>query len=633
MNNRSALEDQLKQLTARLDRLEELVQTQTQRTYALEKRLAEESSSNQAPSPLSPGEKSLAPERAEPELAPSVASNGLTEIGQPQPHANPPLASAAPATNPPARESMESLIGGNWLNKAGVIAIVLGVAYFLKYAIDSQWIGERGRVVLGILTGLGFLLWGERLQKKHYPAYAIGISGGGIAILYFTLFAAFNFYSVMAQLPAFFLMVLVTTTAVLMALRYDSKAIAFLGIIGGFLTPVMLSTGKDNQVALFSYIALLDLGILALAYFKNWRGLNLLAFGLTQLMFLVWTSTFYIQAKLWRTEFFLTLFFFIFAMMSFLHNFVHQQKTSSRDLFLILLNGAAYFLWTYALLESKYFDYLGFYAVLMAAIYVGQGAFVYQRARQDVYLFLTSLGMGLTFLTLAIPIQLEQNWIAVGWAVEAVVLAWVGFRLGNGKTRLASLLILGLVAIRLLFYDSEFNPGGARYFTFLFNKRSFTFAVGILAIFALAYLYAQHREKLTGLESGVMGGLVVLANFLLLFFLTTEFEHHFEIQYYRTKIYELQRVINSQKQLSVSALWALYSMLLVAIGIARRYQLIRLLAIILFGLTIFKVFLLDLSELEKIYRIISFIGLGIILLTASFMYQKYRNQINDFVLK
>jgi len=384
---------------------------------------------------------------------------------------------------------------------------------------------------------------------------------------------------------------------------------------------------------LFSYIAVLDLGILALAYFKNWRGLNLLAFGLTQLIFLGWTSTFYTQAKLWRTELFLTLFFFIFAVMSFLYNFVHQQKTSTRDLSLVLLNGAAYFLWTYGLFESKYYNYLGFYAVLMAAVYVGQGVLVSRLARQDDYLFLASLGMGLTFLTLAIPLQLEQNWITVGWAVEAVALAWVGFRLDNSKTRWASLFVLTLVSIRLLFYDSEFYPGAARNFTFLLNKRSFTFAVGILAILTLAYLYAQHRDKFTGLESKMMSGLVVLANFLLLFFLTTEIEHHYEIQYDQTKMVELRRTINSQKQLSVSGLWALYSISLVAVGIARRYQLIRLLAIILFGLTILKVFLVDLSELEKIYRIVSFIGLGIILLTASFMYQKYRNQINDFVLK
>src|SRR5947208_94568 len=183
------------------------------------------------------------------------------------------------------------------------------------------------------------------------------MSAGSIAILYFSIFAAFNFYSLIDQLPALCLMVLITTTAVAMALRYDAKIIALIGILGGFLTPVMLSTGKDNQTGLFSYVMLLDLGILALAYSKDWRELNLLAFIFTQLTFLGWTLSFYNPAKLWLAEFFLTLFFLIFAVMSFLYNIVHQRKTSFRDLSLILLNGATYFLWTYGLLQEKYFDY------------------------------------------------------------------------------------------------------------------------------------------------------------------------------------------------------------------------------------------------------------------------------------
>ncbi|PYV87814.1 MAG: DUF2339 domain-containing protein [Acidobacteria bacterium] len=640
MDTPSSLDEQLRQLTERLEKLERLVQSQIQRIFAIEKRLASEAPPVQTTSTYSSAEVLRGPARA-----PSAQAHPGAEF-QVAPPASPPkqpdlaqtrsdiLPSAVPPqSTTPTGESLESLIGGNWLNKIGVVAIVLGMAYFLKYAIDNQWIGEMGRVTLGVITGLGFLLWGEALQKRLYRGYGLTISAGGITILYFSIFAAFNFYSLITQLPALFLMVLITTTAVLMALRHDAKIIALIGILGGFLTPVMLSTGKDNQSGLFSYVALLDLGILALAYFKDWRELNLLAFIFTQLTFLGWSLSFYTSAKLWLTELFLTLFFLIFAVMSFLYNIVYQRKTSFRDLSLILLNGAAYFLWTYGLLQEKYFDYLGLYAILMAVVYVGLGSFAYQRARQDAYLVLVFLGMGLTSLTLAIPIQLKQNWITIAWAVESVVLSWVGFLAPDRKTRLASLLIAFLVAIRLLFYDSQFFPLVNSDFTFLFNQRSFTFAISILAIFAIAYLCARHREKLEGLESGLVAGLIMAANFLLIFFLTTEMAHYFEIKYYREKIYELQRAINNQKQLSISALWAIYSIGLVTIGILRRYQPIRLLAIILFGLTIFKVFFVDLSELDKIYRIVSFVGLGIILLGVSFMYQKYRNQINEFVLK
>jgi uncharacterized membrane protein len=354
MNDSPSLEDQLKQLAQRLESLERLIQSQIQRIFALEQQRGKASAEPSSVSSV--------------ELSPSQTKETISSSLSTAPPAAQTSFPASPRreVQTASRESLETLIGGNWLNKIGVVAIVLGMAYFLKYAIENRWIGEMGRVILGILTGLGLLLCGEGLQRKQYRAYGITIAAGGIAILYFSIFAAFNFYSLIAQLPALFLMVLITTNAVLIALRYDAKVIAWIGILGGFLTPVMLSTGKDNQVGLFIYIALLDSGVLALAYFKEWRGLNLLAFLFTQLTFLAWSAGFYTETKLWRTESFLTLFFLIFAVMSFLHNIVHQKASRLVDFCLIFLNGGAYFLWTYALLESRYFDYLGLYAVLMA---------------------------------------------------------------------------------------------------------------------------------------------------------------------------------------------------------------------------------------------------------------------------
>ena len=131
-------------------------------------------------------------------------------------------------------QSVESLIGANWLNKIGMAAIVLGMSFFLKYAIDNQWIGERGRVSLGILVGLSFLLWGEELIKKQYRAYGLTVVGGGIAVLYFSVYAAFSFYRLLPQWASFILMLLITLTAVLGSLRYNSKIIAYLGLIGDF---------------------------------------------------------------------------------------------------------------------------------------------------------------------------------------------------------------------------------------------------------------------------------------------------------------------------------------------------------------------------------------------------------------
>jgi uncharacterized membrane protein len=320
--------------------------------------------------------------------------------------------------------------------------------------------------------------------------------------------------------------------------------------------------------------------------------------------------------------------------MAFLYNLVHRQKTVYTDQFLILKNGAAYFLWTYFLLEPHYFAYLGFFAVLLAMTYAGLALLARRKSPHDQFLILIQLGIALTFLTIAIPIQLKQHWITLGWAVEAVVLTWVGFRAESEKTRVGALLIVFLVAVRLFFFDS--TGGLWSDFAFLVNKRAFTFAGTLAAILGMAGLYWKRRDQCVGSEKFIPTGLILLANFLFLFFMTTEIHHGYESRLYGQSAaslmdYATQRALRSEAQLMISFFWAVYSILLLIGGIVKRYSPLRWLAILLFAVTILKVFVFDLSELEKIYRIFSFIGLGVILLSASFLYQRFRYQIKDLI--
>src|SRR5205085_3367029 len=201
---------------------------------------------------------------------------------------------------------LEARIGGSWFNWLGIIAVVVGVSFFLKYAFDQHWIGPLGRVLLGGVTGCAILALAERLRLSGYQAYAYVLSGGGILILYLSVYAAFGFYHLIRQPFPFALMAFVTMAAVVLAARYNAYAIAVLGLIGGFMTPRLLATNVDNEVGLFGYAALLDAGVLALAYFKRWRSLNYLAFAATWLLFAGWWFKFYDDSKLWLTLFFLT---------------------------------------------------------------------------------------------------------------------------------------------------------------------------------------------------------------------------------------------------------------------------------------------------------------------------------------
>ena len=442
-------EDQLKLLQQRLDRLEDLIQALIQRTHALEKWAFPSSELRSSTGILHTSQVPLPKAEDAGAQEPRPASAGRETPQQLSEGRGTTHASAASQ-----QESLESTIGGNVLNKIGMVAILLGISYFLKYAIENQWIKETGRVIIGILAGLGFLGWGEVLQRRKYRGYSITVQGGGIAILYFSIFAAFNFYSLLSQLPALFIMILITSTAVVISIRHDSLTIAIFATVGGFLTPSLLSSGRDNQVGLFCYIALLDFGVLSLAYFKNWRGLSLLSFLFTHLVSLAWSLSFYDESKLWQTEGFLTLFFLIFVVTSLLYSFTHKQKTTFWDLWLIAANGVLYFLWTYTLFEAQYFHSLGLFTICLAIFYLGIGSSLLRRSSTDSNLSLVLFGLSLTFLTLTIPIQLEKNWISMGWAFEALALCWVGFRFDNRHIRWGRAGLVFLFTVRLLVFNN-----------------------------------------------------------------------------------------------------------------------------------------------------------------------------------
>src|SRR5205814_719439 len=135
------------------------------------------------------------------------------------------------ASTPP--HQFETRMGLTWINRVGVITLVLGVAFFFKLAVENQWIGEAGRIVLGILVGFATLGMADFLWHKDQKVFAHGISGAGIAILYLSFYAAFGFYHLVPQQLAFITLVLTTAMAVALSLRYNAAAIAALGFIGG----------------------------------------------------------------------------------------------------------------------------------------------------------------------------------------------------------------------------------------------------------------------------------------------------------------------------------------------------------------------------------------------------------------
>ncbi|HEV2863334.1 MAG TPA: DUF2339 domain-containing protein [Pyrinomonadaceae bacterium] len=753
--------EMLANLVERLDRLEQTLQNNTTRLHAVEQHLGLYAPPPPQPRPAPP-----------PQPRPEPEEEVRAEAPPREPRAG--TGYAVPPTQAKPRD-IEMLIGGRWFLWAGIIFVAFAVAFFLKLAFENDWIGPGLRVGLGAAAGLALLGAGEWLRGRGLRYYAFVISGGGVLILYLSIYAAYNFYQLLGQPVAFLLMALVTALAVSLSVRLDALPVAVLGLAGGFLTPALLSRGVDNQVALFGYVALLDAGVLAVAYFKRWRLLDFLSFLGTALVTLVWMAEYYAREKLWLTLFFLSLFFVLYALLAVVHNVLPGRRSRWFDLSLALTNAGLYYLLSYWLLVNAGYDLTApaTHAVLVSAFFLLLFYLVRTRARADRLLSYGYVGAAVTFFTVAVGVRFDLYWVTMAWAVEALMLTWVGLRADERATTTASLVVFAAAVLHWFTWDVQsyawggaggpdfvplLNPralscgllvaclgaaawlhrhspvrreasdewdfhapavyslaanllaltlltldlndyferrkalaagagspdylGGrienARQFSFtalwtfygatlvafgarfkgrvlryaglgliamttvkalasdlpfyaapwhapVFNQTFLAFAL-LVGAYALAARLLERSPHVTEEERATLPVLVVVANLLAVIALSAEALGYFESQMSSEREPGRLRDLELAKQLSLSMVWAVYGAALLLYGRARGTKLVRLLGLGLLSLTTLKVFFWDLSSLDRVYRIISFIVLGAILLAVSYLYQRSLQQ-------
>ena len=592
---------------------------------------------------------SPAPEQ--PHLAPAAQ-----HITQPisQPAAGPITPSvtpaAAPDVNPPDKGDMESRIGLVWLNRIGLVALFLGAAFFLKYAFDNRWIGELGRVIIGLTAGFGMVAASEFARRKDYDVMAQGLHGGGVGILYLSIFAAFGFYHLIGIVPAFVFMALVTLYCGFWSTRTDWISSAVIGLIGGFLTPFLFGIEKISPSILFSYVILLDLGTLFISIYKKWGALNIGSFFLTLAVYISWTSASYTQDKWLFAASFVTAFFAIFCLLSIFRNLIYKEKSDRTDIILVLANGVAYFGELYFILNPFAGSLPGLLPLLLGCVYIAFSYSALTRCREDKGLVLSYVSLAVIFVTITIPIQLEHGWVTISWAIESLVLIWMGFKLNYFDIRKIGLILGTVSLLKALMIDFSYNPLIYGKNLFILNERMFVYVVVVLIIFAASLLYKKNKDIVSPAEKAMSRNMILLANFMILVQLSVEAKTYFahiaslkaaeapiavtgrHMNEWRAFMTEYAK-LSSARELTLSLLWVIYAFLLVAIGMYRKFRALRIMALALFGIAIFKIFLSDLSQLDRIYRIISFITLGVMLMVASFFYQKYRNEIRDFTMK
>ena len=358
------------------------------------------------------------------EPTPSLLTTNQPKINQPQPKYSTPKAIMAPKI----KTDIEKFIGENLINKIGIAITIIGVAIGAKYSIEHQLISPLTRIILGYLMGLGLMGFGIKL-KKNYENFSAVLVSGAMAILYFITFAAYSFYGLIPQLFAFTLMVVFTIFTVVAALNYNKQVIAHIGLVGAYAVPFLLSNGSGKVAVLFSYMAIINIGILVIAFKKYWKPLYYSSFVLTWLIFYSWYSADYLSDKYYGLSLiFLFIFFVTFYVIFLAYKLIQKEKFETRDIILLLSNSFIFYGIGYSVIGSRQSgqELLGLFTLGNALIHFAVSAIIYKKRLVDKNLLYLIAGLVLTFITIAIPVQLDGNWVTLLWAAEATLLFWIG---------------------------------------------------------------------------------------------------------------------------------------------------------------------------------------------------------------
>lgn len=445
--------DDLQELRADVERLQQELISLEWRLSQAERRPTKPTPAQQ-PAPKEPVVPKHPPIEPPPIIAEPAAEANRVDLRDTYRTIEIPESARDPSPSPAAPSAgMEVIIGRTWLNRIGALILLLGIGFFVKYSFDKGWISPTIRCCIGGAIGLALVAAGEISLRRKLQNFAVGLLGAGTATLYFSAFAAYYFYHLLNVQTTFALLSGVTLLSTVLAVHGNILAIAILTLLGGFWTPLALSTGQNAQVALLTYILILDIGFLVSGAIRKWDVLRLLSFLGTVALFFGWYQKFYAPAALWTTLAFILAFYFVYFVEG---QFSIRHGTRDRAAILTIIYTAAtscFFASVYFLTRDSHHQWLGLFAVLTAALQLFTAWRLGKLGPAAAILREAQLVAGFTFLALAAPLQFDHYLVPIAWGLQAIVSLWFCRNHQRPWLRFKAGAILVAALCHLLIYD------------------------------------------------------------------------------------------------------------------------------------------------------------------------------------
>lgn len=624
----------------------------------------------------------------------------------------------------PAALNLEENIGLKLFSWIGILALVIGVGYFIKYAIENNLIGYLTRIILGVVFGIILIIIGELFAKKEkYELWARTLAGGGFAITYFSVYAAYHFEEYrraigISQTLDIILLTIVVIFAITMSIINNSRITVIAAFFLGYITSLL---SADFQLLTLIYSLLLTIGLIIISIIKKWADIGIGGVVATYIVYLFWYQR--NPTDFFISTIFLLTYFFIYTIQTLLIKSEEDTYSEYYSIIINLINSAFFFLLYYFQIQDHYPNYDALFTLFLAVFYFA--LYFASKTISLEKLSMSSLYLGILYLTITIPLQLNNEMITIVWALDAIILTLLWINLEIKQLRFAAYALAGVTVLKTLFVDSWLRPFD---FNNIMNStRPLAYLVSIISLYFICWQLKRNQDKLgkeeeiiselyswaagfltvmiiglemktywqnvfwplfalilfllgiqiTNLQFRIQG--YILSIWIILAILFGELFDQLERLFSRTNIYYdvhtyrlvtyLSAIIvfyfifywyNKNKdrlnqaelwildsysfagtglalilialemnEYWISIGWAVLALVISGIGFGLKKKLFRLQGLFILGMTILKVFLYDTRELETIYRTLSFIILGIILLSISFIYAKYKDQIKE----